>query len=153
MSNQYNLNQMYQYSQNLANQSNQTNTVQNSFYINSTKIEPKNTFYAANPATLIPVSNQIRLNQGSDNQSNSLNIYLTLLGLADSFQKSNQIRLCIHCLESILLIKPIDISTQLHFQLQIKTRLNLSRFYLRYTSKSNQIINLHLEKAVINKKF
>ncbi|RNA07819.1 MAU2 chromatid cohesion factor -like protein [Brachionus plicatilis] len=149
MSNQYNTNQMNRYNQNLAMQPNQTNFIQNSYNIHSPKSEPKHTFYGSNSAHPVQITNQVKSNQLIENQSNTLNIYLALLGLADSFQKSNQHRLCIHCLESMLLIKPIDIPVQLHFQLQIKARLNLSRLYLKYTSKSNQIINMHLEKATI----
>lgn len=136
MSNQYNSNQMYHYSQpNLANQ--------------PSKPDQKISFYGSNSAHSNQISNHARPNQPIENQSKSLNTYLALSGLADFFQKSSQIRLCIHCLESILLIKPIDMPVQMHFGLQIKTRLNLSRLYLKYVLKSNQMVNLNLEKAVI----
>lgn len=149
MSNQYNSNQMYPCNQpNLADQPIQTNVIQNSFYTNSTKSDQRNCFYGTNSANSMQISNNSRPNQPFENQSKSLSLYLALFGLADSFQKSNQIRLCIHCLESILLIKPIDMSVQLHFQLHIKTRLSLSRLYLKYVMKSNQMVNLNLEKAV-----
>lgn len=80
--------------------------------------------------------------------TSSTNVYLSLLGLAESFQQSNQPRLCIHCLESILTLKPHDIPMQVNLQIQIKTRLNLCRLYLIHTLNTNQYLNAHLEKSV-----
>jgi hypothetical protein len=93
----------------------------------------------------------------SDPTLNS-NLYLTLLGLADSFLKANQFRLVIHCLESILTVKSQDIVIATSLHIQLKTRLNLCRLYLKYTTNTNQYVNVHLEKSVIkillvNRKF
>ena len=86
-------------------------------------------------------------NSGSKSITSS-NVYLTLLGLADSFQQSGQIRLTIHCLESILTLKPNDISIVTNFHIQLKTRINLCRLYLKHTVNTNQYVNAHLEKSV-----
>ena len=81
--------------------------------------------------------------------STSTSIYLALLGLADSFQRSGQYRSCIHCLESILTLKHRqDVPIIVNFHIQLKTRLNLCRLYLKHTINTNQYLNAHLEKAV-----
>lgn len=80
--------------------------------------------------------------------TSSVSIYLALLGLAESFQQNNQFRLCIHCLESILTLKHQDMPIITNFHMQLKTRLNLCRLYLKHTSNTNQYINAHLEKSV-----
>ena len=77
------------------------------------------------------------------------NVYLSLLALADNFQKAQQYRLTIHCLESILLtLKGQDMPVVTNFHIQLKTRLNLCRLYLKHTVNSNQYINAHIEKSV-----
>lgn len=94
------------------------------------------------PILVVPADNA-----GSKNITSS-NVYLTLLGLADSFQQSGQVRLTIHCLESILTLKPNDISIVTNFHIQLKTRINLCRLYLKHTVNTNQYVNAHLEKSV-----
>ena len=76
-------------------------------------------------------------------------IYLSLLALADQFQRAKQYRLCIHCMESILTLKPQEAQIVVNFHVQLKTRLNLCRLYLRHTLNTNQYVNIHLEKAVL----
>lgn len=88
------------------------------------------------------------MENGTSKTITSSNVYLTLLGLADSFQQSNQFRLAIHCLESILTLKHNDISIVTNFHIQLKTRINLCRLYLKHTVNTNQYVNAHLEKSV-----
>ena len=85
----------------------------------------------------------------SNQQNTSTNVYLSLLGIADSLQKSHQYLLSIHCLESILTLKNQDISIVTNFHIQLKTRLRLCRIYLRHTVNTNQYVNAHLEKSMI----
>ncbi len=80
--------------------------------------------------------------------TSSTSIFLSLLGLAESFQQNNQFRLSIHCLESILTLKHQDMPIITNFHIQLKTRLNLCRLYLKHTTNTNQYINAHLEKSV-----
>ena len=75
--------------------------------------------------------------------SNNLNVYYTLLGLAEKFRQSSNYRLVIHCLESILTIKPA-----LESNLMIDVHFNLCKYYQKFTTNSISIINSHLEKAV-----
>lgn len=110
------------------------------------------------------VNNFSNLQQSSHNQpigvnqqqlpnpelTSSTSIYLALLGLAESFQQNNQIKLCIHCLESILTLKNQDMPILTNFHMQLKTRLNLCRLYLKHTTNTNQYVNAHLEKSVSN---
>ena len=88
--------------------------------------------------------------QASNNQdlASSSNIHLALLGLAETFLKTGQYRLSIHCLESILTLKLQDVSIITNFHILLKTRLNLCRLYLKHTVNTNQYVNAHLEKAV-----
>lgn len=81
-------------------------------------------------------------------KASTSNLHLTLLGLADQFQKSNQFRMAIHCLESILTLKHSDISLNMNFHIQLRTRISLCRLYLKHTLNTNQYVNAHLEKAV-----
>ena len=82
--------------------------------------------------------------------SSNPNAYLTLLALADSFQKAHQYRLAIHCLESILTLKNQDLAANTNYlHVQLKTRLNLCRLYLKHTLSTNQQVNAFLEKSVI----
>jgi hypothetical protein len=76
-------------------------------------------------------------------------VYLALVGLADQFQRSKHYRQCIHCMESILTLKPQEAPVVRNFHVQLKTRLNLCRLYLRHTVNTNQYVNIHLEKAVL----
>ncbi len=76
-------------------------------------------------------------------------VYLSLLALADQFQKSKNYRLFIHCMESVLTLKPQDAPVVRSFYVQLKTRLSLCRVYLRHTVKTNQYVNIHLEKAIL----
>jgi hypothetical protein len=94
---------------------------------------------------------QVMINQHqypNPDLTSSTSVYLALLGLAESFQQNNQFRLCIHCLESILTLKHQDMPIITNFHMQLKTRLNLCRLYLKHTSNTNQYINAHLEKSV-----
>jgi hypothetical protein len=77
------------------------------------------------------------------------NIYLSLIGLADFFQKSKQYRACIQCLEAILGLRPQEAPIARSFHVQLRTRLNLCRLYFRHTTNANQFVNLHLEKSVL----
>ena len=79
----------------------------------------------------------------------SMSVYMSLLCLAESFQQSGQYRQCIHCLESILILKPHDLSVVMNFHIQLRTRLNLCRLYLKHTVNTNQYVNAHLEKSII----
>lgn len=82
----------------------------------------------------------------SSNSDNS-NVYLALLGLAESFQQAGKYNLCIHCLESMfIMMKQEKQSPGFHFQL--KVRLNLCRLYLRHSIGNNETVNSHLEKSV-----
>jgi tetratricopeptide (TPR) repeat protein len=83
------------------------------------------------------------------NLASSNNVYLSLLGLADSFLKASQYRFAIHCLESILTLKFTDVSVNASFHIFLKTRLNLCRLYLKHTLNTNQYVNAHIEKAII----
>lgn len=77
------------------------------------------------------------------------NVYLSLVALADNFQKAQQYRLAIHCLESVLLtLKGQDLPVVTNFHIQLKTRLNLCRLYLKHTDNTNQYVNAHIEKSV-----
>lgn len=127
--NQLQLQQQYQYQQNKHNQDQQVHYQQNLMQIKSA------------PAVAVNISM-------SENATSS-NVYLTLLGLAESFQQANQHRLTIHCLESILTLKHNDITLVTNFHIQLKTRINLCRLYLKHTVNTNQYVNAHLEKSVI----
>lgn len=81
-------------------------------------------------------------------QQTSTNVYLALLGVADTLLKSKQYLMGIHCLESILTLKNHDISIVNNLHVQLKTRLYLCRLYLRHTIDTNQYVNAHLEKSV-----
>jgi hypothetical protein len=76
-------------------------------------------------------------------------VYLALLALADQFQQSKNYRLCIHCMESILTLKPQEAPIVRNFHVQLKTRLSLCRLYLRHTVNTNPYVNIHLEKAIL----
>ena len=76
------------------------------------------------------------------------NLHLVLLGMADLFQRLNQFRLAIHSLESILTMRFQDMPIAANLQIQLKTRLNLCRLYLKHTTNTNQYVNAHLEKSV-----
>jgi len=78
------------------------------------------------------------------------NLHLVLLGMADLFQRMNQFRLAIHSLESVLTMRFQDIPIATNLQIQLKTRLNLCRLYLKHTTGTNQYVNAHLEKSVRN---
>jgi hypothetical protein len=92
---------------------------------------------------------QSQTHSSDSNLASSNNVYLSLLGLADSFLKSSQYRLAIHCLETILTLKITDVSINTSFHIFLKTRLNLCRLYLKHTINTNQYVNAHLEKAII----
>jgi hypothetical protein len=93
--------------------------------------------------------NQQTISNPTSDLTSSNSIYLALLGLAETFQQSGQIRLTIHCLESILTLKHQDMPIVTNFHMQLKTRLNLCRLYLKHTTNTNQYVNAHLEKSVI----
>ena len=76
-------------------------------------------------------------------QSSNTNLYFTLLGLAEKFRQLSNYRLVIHCLESILTIKPA-----IEANLELGIRLSLCKYYLKYTTNSSNLIIIHLEKAV-----
>ena len=82
------------------------------------------------------------------NTENS-SVYLTLLGLAESFQQAAKYGLCIHCLESIFVVLKQD-KQMPSFHFQLKVRFNLCRLYLRHTLGTNIALNTHLEKSVFN---
>ena len=86
---------------------------------------------------------------GDPNLATSYNVYLSLLGLADSFLKGSQYRGAIHCLETVLTLKITDVPINASFHIFLKTRLNLCRLYLKHTVNTNQYVNAHLEKAII----
>ena len=96
------------------------------------------------PQQIISQHNYLHHQQQQQQQKpNSLNIYYTLLGLAEKFRQTSNYRLVIHCLESILTIKPA-----IETNLIIDVHFNLCKYYLKYTTNSLNIINGHLEKAV-----
>jgi hypothetical protein len=76
------------------------------------------------------------------------NLHLVLLGMADLFQRLNQFRLAIHSLESVLTMRFQDMPITTNLQIQLKTRINLCRLYLKHTINTNQYVNAHLEKSV-----
>jgi hypothetical protein len=76
-------------------------------------------------------------------QSSNRNLYFTLLGLAEKFRQLSNYRLVIHCLESILTIKP-----SIEANLELEIRFSLCKYYLKYTTNSSNLIIIHLEKAV-----
>lgn len=82
--------------------------------------------------------------QQQQQKPNNLNLYYTLLGLAEKFRQTSNYRLVIHCLESILTIKPA-----IETNLIIDVHFNLCKYYLKYTTNSLNLINTHLEKAAI----
>jgi hypothetical protein len=94
-------------------------------------------------------TNMVVAEQTNTKPIQSSNVYLTLLGLADTFLKANQFKLAIHSLESILTLKYNDISVVTNFHIQLKTRISLCRLYLNHTLNTNQYVNAHLEKALI----
>ena len=79
--------------------------------------------------------------------SDSSNVYLALLGLAESFQQAGKYNLSIHCLESMFAMMKQDKQLP-SFHFQLKVRFNLCRLYLRYTVGTNEAVNVHLEKSV-----
>ncbi len=87
----------------------------------------------------------VNLNQ---QQQSSTNLYLSLLGIADSMLKSNQHLIAIHCLETILTLKNQEFTVS-NLHVQLKTRLRLCRMYLKYTLNTNQYVNAHVEKSKI----
>lgn len=68
--------------------------------------------------------------------------YISLLGLAESFRTSNppNIRLCVHCLQSIFNFKPPP-------RIEARTHLQLGNILLSHT-KNLDLARQHLEKAV-----
>ncbi len=98
-----------------------------------------------------PVINQQQSQNVNPNQQqqSSTNLYLSLLGVADSMQKSSQPLIAIHCLESILTLKNQEVSIVMNFHIQLKTRLRLCRMYLKYTLNTNHYVNAHIEKSII----
>lgn len=68
--------------------------------------------------------------------------YASLLGLAETFRTSNppNIRLCIHCLQSIFNFKPPPI-------IEARTHLQLGNILLAHT-KNTDLARTHLETAV-----
>lgn len=77
------------------------------------------------------------------------NLYMVLVGMSDSFLGAGHPRLAIHCLESVLTIKSQDLSIATSLHIQLRTRLNLCRLYLDYTVNTNQLVNSHVEKAML----
>ena len=69
-------------------------------------------------------------------------IYASLIGLAEDFRTSNppNIRLCIHCLQSIFNSKPSP-------KIEARTHLQLGNVLMTYT-KNADLARQHLEKAV-----
>merc|ERR1712018_519857 len=69
------------------------------------------------------------------------NLYISLLGLAESFRTSNppNIKLCIHCLQSIFNLKPPS-------AIEARTHLQLANILITHT-KNNVLAEKHLEKA------
>ncbi len=78
----------------------------------------------------------------SGQQSQSESWYASLLGLAEHFRTSNppNIRLCIHCLQSIFTFKPPP-------RLEARTHLQLGSVMFAHTKNTDQAMS-HLEKAV-----
>ena len=68
--------------------------------------------------------------------------YVSLLGIADAFLKSNppRIRHCIHCLEAVL-------NYQLPPQLEAHVRVQLASILLKYTENVD-LARSHLERSV-----
>ena len=68
--------------------------------------------------------------------------YVSLLGLAESFRTSNppNIKLCIHCLQSIFNFNPPAM-------IESRTHLQLGTILL-YNTKNQDLARSHLEKAV-----
>ena len=75
--------------------------------------------------------------------ANNTKLYHTLLGLAEKFRQSSNHRLVIHCLESILVIKPAIEPNQMLY-----VYFSLCKYYFKYTTNSTNVINSYLEKAV-----
>lgn len=69
-------------------------------------------------------------------------LYISLLGLAENFRVSNppNIRLCIHCLQSIFNINPPPLIVS-------RTHLQLGNILLAHT-KNKELATRHLEQAV-----
>lgn len=69
-------------------------------------------------------------------------LYISLLGLAENFRVSNppNIRLCIHCLQSIFNINPPPLIAS-------RTHLQLGNILLAHT-KNKELATRHLEQAV-----
>ena len=69
-------------------------------------------------------------------------LYISLLGLAENFRVSNppNIRLCIHCLQSIFNINPPPLIIS-------RTHLQLGNLLLAHT-KNKDLATRHLEQAV-----
>lgn len=110
-------------------------------YVNQIAIEPQKPTYQQ------PIQNPIQPAQSTSS------LYLALLGLAENFQQKQQYRLVIHCLESILTIKNYEVPIATSFHIQLKTRINLCRLYLKHTINTNQYVNAHVEKSVRIKLF
>jgi MAternally-affected-uncoordination protein len=68
--------------------------------------------------------------------------YSSLLGLAENFRTSNppNIRLCVHCLQSIFSFSPPP-------QIEARTHLQLGNILMTHT-KNIDLAKTHLEKAV-----
>lgn len=68
--------------------------------------------------------------------------YTSLLGLAENFRTSNppNIRLCIHCLQSIFTFNPAP-------HIEARTHLQLGSILMTHT-KNTDLARTHLEKAV-----
>jgi len=92
--------------------------------------------------------NQAQHQMANSEMATTHNLHLVLLGMADLFQRLNQYRLVIHSLESILTMRFQDMPIATNLQIQLKTRLNLCRLYLKHTNNTNQYVNAHLEKSV-----
>ena len=77
----------------------------------------------------------------ASNQSSEA-LYTSLIGLAEEFRTSNppNIRLCIHCLQSIFNCKPTP-------KLEARTHLQLANVLMTYTNNAD-LARQHLEKAV-----
>lgn len=102
------------------------------------------------PMYIAPNQHQVQSYQKpSPSSSGDSSLYLSLVGMSESFLSMSQPRLAIHCLESILTIKSQDMTVATSLHIQLRTRLNLCRLYLDYTSQCNQYINTHVDKSMI----
>ena len=83
-----------------------------------------------------------RLCKMASSQTNPESWYISLLGLSESFRTSNppNLKLCIHCLQSVLNFQPPPI-------IESRTHLQLGSILVSHT-KNGDLARTHLEKSV-----